>query len=264
MDWMSEYEEQHRDEQKQKLETEEAKNREAETRELAAQRLKSRLSPGINRMVVELKQRTGVNLHVKEKKFGFRIQESPHPLTHCRYFEIALHHDPTKVSVLAGNGRDRDECPREWPHSWEAFEGEYARLHGGSMEVDSLTEQNITQLFQWLVGLIKTQPAPFPTLPFIKPVPSADQSPAPSNTSKCFIATAVYGDHDAIEVQMLRSFRDEYLMNNIVGRLFVSFYCRVSPVLADAIRQRLLPRKPIELFMMRPVLRVVSRITSTK
>lgn len=45
---------------------------------------------------------------------------------------------------------------------------------------------------------------------------------------RCFIATAVFGI-DAIETNILRQFRDEYLMPYSSGRIFTSLYYRISP-----------------------------------
>jgi subtilisin family serine protease len=53
----------------------------------------------------------------------------------------------------------------------------------------------------------------------------------------CFIATAVYGSPLAPEVQMLRRFRDSYLLTNRVGRFVVWIYYRLSPPLAEAVKQ---------------------------
>ncbi len=50
--------------------------------------------------------------------------------------------------------------------------------------------------------------------------------------SGCFVATATYGDEDAIEVQFLRVFRDRVLAHSRCGRLFIHAYYRVSPYLA--------------------------------
>lgn len=52
----------------------------------------------------------------------------------------------------------------------------------------------------------------------------------------CFIATAVYGDAMAIEVDALRYIRDHQLNTRILGRAFVKIYYYVSPPLAAFIK----------------------------
>jgi len=54
-------------------------------------------------------------------------------------------------------------------------------------------------------------------------------------TGICFIATAAYGTPMAEEIEILREFRDEYLLTNPMGRVFVGFYNRVSPPIAEFI-----------------------------
>jgi hypothetical protein len=62
--------------------------------------------------------------------------------------------------------------------------------------------------------------------------------------SGCFIATAAYGTPMVEEIQILREFRDEYLLTNPLGQALVNIYYSVSPPIADFITEH--PRlKPI-------------------
>lgn len=51
----------------------------------------------------------------------------------------------------------------------------------------------------------------------------------------CFISTAAFGSDMAPEVQMFREFRNDYLLTNVVGRLFVKTYYKLSPPAAHFI-----------------------------
>ena len=52
---------------------------------------------------------------------------------------------------------------------------------------------------------------------------------ATMHRSGCFVATATYGDEDAIEVRFLRLFRDRILSIRLSGRLLISLYYRWAP-----------------------------------
>ncbi|MFC1911182.1 X2-like carbohydrate binding domain-containing protein [Chloroflexota bacterium] len=53
----------------------------------------------------------------------------------------------------------------------------------------------------------------------------------------CFIATAAYGTPMAEEIQILREFRDEYLLTNPVGQALVDIYYGTSPPVAEFITE---------------------------
>ena len=78
----------------------------------------------------------------------------------------------------------------------------------------------------------------------------------------CFIATAAYGTPLAEDIEVLRQFRDEYLLTNPAGQLFVSLYYATSPPLADLISEheglRAVTRMALE-----PIVWFCSRITAS-
>jgi len=49
------------------------------------------------------------------------------------------------------------------------------------------------------------------------------------NNSGCYIATMAYNDYSHPKVICLRKFRDKHLLNNLLGRVFVSIYYYLSP-----------------------------------
>ncbi len=62
----------------------------------------------------------------------------------------------------------------------------------------------------------------------------------------CYIATATIGDRDHPDLILLRKFRDQYLLNNLMSVRIVQFYYKISPPLARKLEQY-------------PALRLVSR-----
>jgi len=59
-----------------------------------------------------------------------------------------------------------------------------------------------------------------------------------SGSGGCFIATAAYGDYNHPMVQLMREFRDRYLLTSSFGKVFVDMYYRFSPTLASFVAKR--------------------------
>jgi hypothetical protein len=74
---------------------------------------------------------------------------------------------------------------------------------------------------------------------------------SPEEEGGCFIATAVYSENSK-EVQILRQFRDRFLLNNWLGKLFVNTYYLLSPPIADFIRSHMF-LKTIGAILLTPV-----------
>ncbi|UCD32646.1 MAG: SBBP repeat-containing protein, partial [Desulfobacterales bacterium] len=55
--------------------------------------------------------------------------------------------------------------------------------------------------------------------------------------ASCFVATAAYGSAMAPHVNLLREFRDRFLLTNNIGKAFVAFYYKHSPDLAGVIEK---------------------------
>jgi cold shock CspA family protein len=77
----------------------------------------------------------------------------------------------------------------------------------------------------------------------------------------CFIATAVYGDHETAEVLALRRFRDRVLMRSALGRTFVALYYRASPALAIWLEKKTFAKRPVRYCLDRLV-KIVERADS--
>lgn len=74
----------------------------------------------------------------------------------------------------------------------------------------------------------------------------------------CFIATAAYGSAFAVELDSFREFRDTFLNQNLIGRIFVKNYYRYSPTFSKQIeksnRKRFIPR-----ILLNKILKVIKR-----
>jgi len=91
-----------------------------------------------------------------------------------------------------------------------------------------------------------------PQAPFQWIIESVNQDISELMRARCFIATAAYGTPLAKQVQVLRKFRDRFLVSNAAGRLFVRAYYRVSPSLAPTVARHPLLAAQVRL-LLKPV-----------
>jgi tetratricopeptide (TPR) repeat protein len=113
---------------------------------------------------------------------------------------------------------------------------------------------NVTSALEWYrraAGLPRTgDPGEGQTRAFV-----AAEVTRLSNNSRCFIATAAYGDADSFAVLTLRQFRDEKLLPSRFGRSLMHAYSVLSPPLA-----RLVERSSILRYLVRVALSPIVRV----
>ncbi len=68
--------------------------------------------------------------------------------------------------------------------------------------------------------------------------------------SRCFIATAAFGSYQEAHVQLIRKFRDNYLLTNELGRAFVHAYYNYSPPMARWIRGHAMARSLVRVMLL--------------
>lgn len=87
------------------------------------------------------------------------------------------------------------------------------------------------------------------------PQPRHSSSQNSSNSSDCFIATAVYGSEKYYNIEILQNYRDEVLLTNYLGRTFVNIYYTISPPIANLISKRPLIKKIIRVILLDPLIK---------
>jgi hypothetical protein len=74
----------------------------------------------------------------------------------------------------------------------------------------------------------------------------------------CFIATAAYGTESAAEIDTLRAFRDEVLLESTVGSQLVEWYYQTSPPVADFISENSFLRTIVRELVIDPMVSVAT------
>ncbi len=120
-------------------------------------------------------------------------------------------------------------------NSWIEFEGKIISFEYYTRESTDNWESNSRHyILKINLSEIKVinEPTLSPSLLGVKSIPFQID-----NSSKCFIATAAFGNQDIIEVIQLRNYRDNVLKKSFAGRCFIFTYSFLSPPIAFVIKQ---------------------------
>lgn len=69
----------------------------------------------------------------------------------------------------------------------------------------------------------------------------------------CFVATACYGDYEAVEVIVLRRYRDDTLLRTSGGTLLVSVYYLIAPSIARLLARSDLLKRAVRQTVLKPI-----------
>lgn len=110
-------------------------------------------------------------------------------------------------------------------------------------------------------SMIKRNPdsAGYGTLQNALKFAESSQRSQSNQSSNCYIATKVYGNIDAPQVITLRVWRNNYLNNFMLGRVFVKVYYKIGPVLAKLIISESLVERTIRKVLNSLVLKISKR-----
>jgi HrpA-like RNA helicase len=86
--------------------------------------------------------------------------------------------------------------------------------------------------------------------------PKVETQPAKSE-SPCFIATACYGGVEHPDVAALRRWRDDVLLRHTLGRTFVRVYYRISPPIANYLKERKRAAGTVRFTLLQPMAAMV-------
>ncbi len=123
----------------------------------------------------------------------------------------------------------------------------------------TLTVTGIGSEFKWKADLSTADPLATPIIKRVSFGITVQPVPPPAPAPGCFIATAVYGTPMAEDVEVLRRFRDQYMVTNELGQKFVSLYYRHSPALAEYISDREWAKRLVRIALL-PLVRIAEFI----
>jgi len=82
-----------------------------------------------------------------------------------------------------------------------------------------------------------------------------------SSDEDCFVATAAYGTPLAIEIQILREFRDKHMRKHEIGKLFINWYESNGPKLAALLNRHPKLKPLVRQFIIQPIVYFLNNYT---
>ncbi len=133
------------------------------------------------------------------------------------------------LTIAAGTGGTTDPEPDSYEH-YEGTEVTITAIPNSGYEFTgwSGNASGITNPINITMDSDKSVKANFSAIP-------SDDGEEPEKKESCFIATAAYGSPLHPHIDILRDFRDQYLVTNKIGQALVNFYYRYSPGIANFI-----------------------------
>jgi len=118
--------------------------------------------------------------------------------------------------------------------------GAHVFLPWGFEAIDEQLHRNevLAAILSWLDNPTRTGEGTEPGAP-----DEDGEGGGPGSLPGCFIATACYGTPMSSEVRALSTFRDEYLLSNSLGRIFVENYYKFSPRISEYISKHPILKK---------------------
>jgi hypothetical protein len=190
----------------------------------------------------------------------------PNPVRNAVQLIDPINNDLTYVTLQEFENGSYIDIPTVGKNSLEVGKGYWLRVREGvgedvylgfaATESSALSEEILlSEEFSARVAQQGSPPDPPPGIGS-----TSGSSGSGSGSGGCFIATAAYGDYDHPHVQLLRRFRDRYLLTSSLGRMFVDMYYHYSPIVTRYIAKHT-PIKALIRFNLTPIVAISALIS---